>query len=269
MGNEIQPHNQRPAAVWSSGGSAYDKISRGIADSIEHCVLRLDPQPGERILDLSTGTGWTSRSVARRGARVTGVDIAADLVAAAQSTAKTEGLAIEYRIGDAESLPFSDGEFDAVVSTCGVMFASRPEAAAAELARVCRKGGRIALTTWLSDSNLFKMFEVMRPYMAPAPNPAPPSPFAWGQTARIRELLGGSFELKFEKGVSYYREPSGEAAWNTFSIGYGPTKSLAASLNENKRAELRRDFIAFHDGFPTDLGICVPREYWVTLGVKR
>lgn len=74
MENAIQPHNQRPAAVWSSGGSAYDQISRGIADSIEHCVLRLDPNPGERILDLSTGTGWTTRSVARRGARVTGVD---------------------------------------------------------------------------------------------------------------------------------------------------------------------------------------------------
>ena len=269
MENAIQPHNQRPAAVWNSGGSAYDQISRGIADSIEHCVLRLDPQPGERILDLSTGTGWTSRSVARRGARVTGVDIAADLIAAAQSTAKEQALAIEYRIGDAESLPFADGEFDAVISTCGVMFASRPESAAAELARVCRKGGRIALTTWLSDSNLFKMFQVMKPYMAPPPNPAPPAPLAWGQTARIGELLGGSFELKFEKGVSFYREPSGEAAWRTFSTGYGPTKSLAASLNETKRSELRRDFIAFHDGFPTDLGICVPREYWVTLGVKR
>lgn len=165
MGNEIQPHNQRPAAVWSSGGSAYDRISRGIADSIEHCVLRLDPQPGEYVLDLSTGTGWTSRSVARRGSRVIGVDIAADLVAAAQSTAKAEGLAIEYRIGDAERLSFADSEFDAVVSTCGVMFASRPEAAADELARVCRKGGRIALTTWLSDSNLLKMFEVMKRYM--------------------------------------------------------------------------------------------------------
>lgn len=269
MRSEIQPHNQRPAAVWSSGGGAYDRISRGIADSIEHCVLRLDPQPGEYILDLSTGTGWTSRSVARRGARVIGVDIAADLIAAAQSTAKAEGLAIEYRVGDAESLPFADGEFDAVVSTCGVMFASRPEAAAAELARVCRKGGRIALTTWLSDSNLFRMFEVMKRYMPPPPNPAPPSPFAWGQTARIRELLGGSFELKFEKGVSYYREPSGEAAWKTFSTGYGPTKSLAASLDEARRAELRRDFIAFHDGFPTDLGICVPREYWLTVGVRK
>ena len=103
--------------------------------------------------------------MARRGSRVIGVDIAADLVAAAQSTAKAEGLAIEYRIGDAERLSFADSEFDAVVSTCGVMFASRPEAAADELARVCRKGGRIALTTWLSDSNLLKMFEVMKRYM--------------------------------------------------------------------------------------------------------
>ena len=63
----VQPNNERAAAVWSSGGAKYDQVSRGIADSIEHCVLRLDPQPGERILDLATGTGWTSRAVAKRG----------------------------------------------------------------------------------------------------------------------------------------------------------------------------------------------------------
>src|SRR2546421_8237484 len=102
---EIQPHNAKPAAVWSSGGTNYDQISRGIADSIEHCVLRLDPKPGERILDLATGTGWTSRLVARRGANVTGVDIAADLLAGARERAEAEGLNIEYRIGDAEQLP--------------------------------------------------------------------------------------------------------------------------------------------------------------------
>ena len=128
-------------------------------------------KPGERILDLATGTGWTSRLVAKRGATVIGADIAADLVAAAQERAKADGLDIEYRIGDAEKLPFADGEFDAVISTCGVMFASRPEAAAAEVARVTRKGGRVALTTWLPDSNLFKMFLVMKPYMPPPPNP--------------------------------------------------------------------------------------------------
>lgn len=269
METSIQTHNQRPAAVWSSGGADYDHISRCIADSIAHCVLRLDPQPGERILDLATGTGWTSRQVARRGAKVIGADIAADLLAAARAQAQAEGLTIGYQLGDAEALPFADGEFDAVISTCGIMFASRPEAAAAELARVTRKGGRIALTTWLSDSNVFKMFQVMKPYMAAPPSPPPPSPFEWGRTERIRELLTDNFDLKFEKGVSCYREPSGEAAWNTFSTGYGPTKALAASLDESKRAELRRDFIAFHDGFPTELGICVPREYWMTLGEKR
>ena len=100
----IQPHNTKPASMWSSGGPRYDQISRGIADSIEHCVLRLNPQPSERVLDLATGTGWTSRLVAARGARVVGADIAGDLIAAARERAQMEGLDIEYRLGDAENL---------------------------------------------------------------------------------------------------------------------------------------------------------------------
>jgi SAM-dependent methyltransferase len=262
-------HNERPAAIWSAGGQDYDTISRGIADAIEHCVLRLDPQPGERILDLSTGTGWTSRVVARRGASVIGADIAADLLAAARARAEVEELAIDYRIGDAEDLPFRDGEFDAVVSTFGVMFASRPEAAAAELARVCRPGGRLALTTWMWDGSLPKMFAVMKRYMPAPPVPAPASPFDWGRLDRLGELLGSAFDLQFERGVSYYREPSAAAAWQTFSTGYGPTKSLAASLDPERRDAFKQDFIAFHDGYATELGICVPREYWLTVGVRR
>lgn len=82
-------------------------------------------------------------------------------------------------------------------------------------------------------------------------------------------MLGKDFDLAFEKGVSYYREPSGEAAWKTFSQGYGPTKALAGNLDESRRAEFRRDFVAFHDQFSTPLGICVPREYWVTRGTRR
>jgi SAM-dependent methyltransferase len=265
----IQPHNQKPASVWNSGGSGYEEISRGIADSIEHAVLRLFPQPGERILDLATGTGWTSRLVTRRGAKVVGVDLGEDLIRAAQERARAEGLDVEYRVADAESLPFEDGEFDAVISTCGIMFVSRPEAAAAELARVTRENGRIALTTWLPDSNVFEMFKIMKTYMAPPPDPAPPSPFAWGKPERVRELLDSGFDLKFERGTSFYREPSGEAAWQTFSENYGPTKALAGSLDERRRADLRRDFIAFHEGFRTELGICVPREYLLTVGLRR
>jgi ubiquinone/menaquinone biosynthesis C-methylase UbiE len=265
----IQAHNQRAATVWSSGGAAYDRISRGIADSIEHAVVRLDPQPGERILDLATGTGWTSRSVARRGAQVVGVDIADGLLATARAMAQREQLDIDYRLADAEALPFADGAFDAVVSTCGVMFAGKPEAAAAELARVTRPGGRVALSTWLPDGNVFKMFLVMKAHMPAPPQPAPPSPFEWGRRERITELLGTHFDLRFEPGVSMYREPDGQHAWQTFSTGYGPTHMLAASLDDEKRAALQRDFVAFHDGFADELGVCVPRTYLVTLGRRR
>ena len=115
---------------------------------------------------------------------------------------------------------------------------------------------------------MFQMFQVMKKYMPPPPSPAPRSPFEWGSTERIRELLGKAFQLRFEKGVSYYREPSAEAAWETFSKGYGPTRALAASLEPDRRESLRKDFIAFHAGFPTDLGTCVPREYWLTVGVR-
>jgi SAM-dependent methyltransferase len=264
----VQPHNERPAAVWSSGGARYNEISRGIADSIEHCVFRLDPRPGERILDLSTGTGWTSRVIARRGASVVGVDIASDLLDAARATAAAEDLHIDYRLGDAESLPFEDGSFDAVVSTVGVMFATRPEAAAAELARVCRKGGRIALTTWTPDGNVFAMFSVMKRFMPPPPSPAPRSPFEWGRVERVRELLGGAFDLRFERSTSFYREPSAEAAWTVFSTGYGPAKTLAMSLDPNRLEAFRDDFIAFHQTFATELGICVPRDYLLTVGVR-
>jgi SAM-dependent methyltransferase len=264
----IQPHNARPAAVWSSGGEAYEQISRGISDSIEHCVLRLSPQPGERILDLSTGTGWTSRLVARRGATVVGVDIADGLLEVARARARADGLSITYRIGDAEALPFEDGAFDAVVSTYGVMFASRPERAAAELARVCRPGGRLGLTTWHSDGNVFAMFQVMKRYMPAPVDPAPPSPFAWGRPERVRELLAGAFALSFEEGVSSYHEPSGEAAWDTFSRGYGPTRTLAAALDDERREALRRDFIAFHEEFREGQAITVPRRYWLTVGQR-
>lgn len=265
----VLPHNQRAAAMWSSGGGEYDQLSRSIADAIQHCVLRLDATPGERVLDLATGTGWTSRAVARTGAAVTGADIANGLLASARERARAEGLDITYRLGDAEQLPFDDGEFDAVVSTFGVMFASRPEAAAAEIARVTRKGGRVALATWLPDGNVFKMFVVMKPYMQAPIQPAPPSPFEWGRPERIRELMGSAFDLRFETGVSFYRDRSGEAAWNMISAGYGPTKALAASLDEARGAAFRRDFIDFHDSFRTELGISMPRDYLVSVGVRR
>lgn len=269
MTKTIQPHNERPAKVWSSGGAAYDEISRQIASALDHCVRRFDPRAGERVLDLATGTGWTARLLARQGAEVTGVDIAAELIAAAKARGAPEGGSVRYELGDAEALRFGDDTFDGVTSTFGVMFASRPDAVAGELARVCRPGGRIALAVWKDDSSLAKMFTVMKPYMPPPPDPAPPSPFAWGNRKRVTELLGDAFDLTFEEGVTAYHDRDGRAAWKVFLEGYGPTKTLAGSLDEERRAALEADFVAFHDGFATPLGISMPREYLLIHGLRR
>ena len=83
------------------------------------------------------------------------------------------------------------------------------------------------------------------------------------------DALLNAYVQPHTQGVSYYREPSGEAAWETFSRGYGPTRSLAESLDPVRREAFRNDFIAFHAGFPTPLGTCVPRTYWLTIGKRR
>jgi SAM-dependent methyltransferase len=240
-------------------------VSETIADAIEHLVVRIAPQASERCLDLATGTGWTARRMKARGGGVVGIDIGAGVIDAARTLAPE----MDFRVGDAEQLDFADGAFDVVTSTFGVMFVGRPEDAAREIARVCRKGGRVGLCTWPPDDTIEGLFKVMRPYMPPPPATPPSSPFEWGKPERLRQLLGEPFDLKFETGITTMRLPSGQDAWNLFVEGYGPTKALAASCSAERRRDLERDFIAYHDRFRTDLGVAMPREYLVTLGTRR
>jgi 2-polyprenyl-3-methyl-5-hydroxy-6-metoxy-1,4-benzoquinol methylase len=271
MSNAVQSHNVKAQGVWNAPAGRYDAISRSIADAIEHAVERLHPKPGERILDLATGTGWGSRVVAQRfpGAKITGADIAEQMLEYAQSTAAALKLDIEYLQADAEKLPFADASFDAVVSTFGVMFVGKPEAAAAELARVVKPGGRVVLSTWKNDSNLFHMFGVMKKFMPAPPQPPPPSPFEWGKVERLTELLAGNFNLQFEEGTNRFRYASGEEAWELWVNHYGPAKSLAANLDDARRAEFKRDMIAWHETFRSELGYDQPRQYVITRGVRK
>jgi ubiquinone/menaquinone biosynthesis C-methylase UbiE len=267
----VQAHNLKAQSVWNSPGGRYDDVSRSIADAIEHAVERLELKAGERVLDLATGTGWASRVLAQRfaGLSVTGADIAEHMLEHARAIAAAQKLEIDYRHADAEQLPFADASFDAVVSTFGVMFVGKPERAAAELARVIKQGGRVSLATWQHDSNVASLFGVMKQFMPAPPQAAPPSPFEWGKRARLHELLDADFEIEIEEGTNHFRYASGEQAWNLWVNHYGPSKTLAGSLDDARRAEFKQALIAWHETFASPLGYDQPRRYLITRGIRK
>jgi SAM-dependent methyltransferase len=261
----ILAHNEKAAATWGSGGIAYDSVSENILDAIDHVVSRIAPQPGETCLDVATGTGWTARRIKRRGANVIGIDIGVGVIEAAKKLDPD----IDFRVGDAEQLAFPDEAFDLLTSTFGVMFVAHPEDATRELARVCKRGGRLGICTWPPADTVEGLFKVIRSYMPPPSATPPPSPFEWGKPDRLRELLGSALDLKFEKGVTTLRLPSGQTVWDLFVEGFGPLKTVAAACDEKRRKELERDFVVFHDQFRNDLGVAMPREYLVTVGIRK
>jgi SAM-dependent methyltransferase len=255
---------QRQSVMWGNG--PYQRITETIVDIHDIVLERLAPQDGDRWLDLACGTGAVAERAAAAGADVTGIDLAPALIETARERAESLGLAIDYAVGDAENLDVPDASFDKLSSTCGIMFAPDHEAVAGELARVTRPGGRIALANWTPTGGLAKMFAVMAPYQ---PAPPPSSPFAWGDEARVTELLGETFELELEEHVSTLRIPSAEDYWELFSTSYGPTKTLAEGLGE-RREDLHRDWVEFFESNYAENGeIAHTREYLLVLGTRR
>lgn len=266
-GGQVLAHHLAAASVWGQGGTLYDDISFGLSDALGHAAQRLDARADEQILDVATGTGWSARNVARTGARVTAVDISAELLSAADDLSAHIRPSITFQLGDAEALPFPDGSFDGVISTFGVIFAQNQQQAAKELGRVCRKGGRLSLATWAPDGSVQKFLAIIAKH-SDAPPPRV-SPLAWGDRRHIEELLGRDFELKLERGVNNAYHPDTDHIWERYARGFGPMRQLIDSLEADKRKALRADVDAYHKHYDTAAGLHVKREYLIILGARR
>ena len=176
----------RQQAAWSSGdyavvGTTLQWVGEQLAEA---CDLRWD----ERVLDVAAGNGNATLAAARRGARVTSTDYVASLLDRGAERARAERLDIEFKVADVEALPFADASFDAVLSTFGVMFAPDHTRSAAEMARVCRPGGRIGMANWTPDSLIGRLFKVLGRYMPPPAGVQSPS--LWGSEPHLKALFG-------------------------------------------------------------------------------
>jgi SAM-dependent methyltransferase len=239
MTPEMENLKSKLRTTWIAGD--FGEIAKSLASGGEEFVERLDLKPGMKVLDVACGTGNLALPAARAGAAVTGVDIAPNLIEQAKASAAAEGLNIRLDVGDAEDLPYEDGEFDVVMTMFGAMFAPRPDVTAGELKRVCKPGGLIAMANWTPGGFTGEMFKIGAGYVPPPPGM--PSPVLWGVEDTVRERLSeGISDLQTTKQPIEFNFPFGPAeVVEHFRQYFGPTQKAFESLDENSQAALRAD----------------------------
>jgi ubiquinone/menaquinone biosynthesis C-methylase UbiE len=260
---------ERQQAAWSSGD--FHAVATRIALTADSLVDTADLQAGWRVLDVATGSGNAAIAAARLGCVAVGVDYVPSLLDRGRIRAVAEGLDLELVEGDAEDLPFPDASFDAVTSVFGSMFAPNHAKAAAELLRVCRPGGTIALASWTPDGFIGELFRTVAGHVPPPAGV--PSPMLWGTEAHLRELFGeGISSLEVEERTFTFRFRSAEEFVSFFREWYGPTLKAFAALEGEAQQALQRDLIELVRRFDRLGGggaVAIPSTYIEAVAAAR
>jgi ubiquinone/menaquinone biosynthesis C-methylase UbiE len=231
----------RQQSAWASGDYAVIGTTLQLAGELlaEACDLRYD----EKVLDVAAGNGNATLAAARRGCKVTSTDYVPQLLERGAERARAEGLTAEFVPADAEALSFGDAAFDCVLSTFGVMFAPDQPRAAAELIRVCRRGGRIGLANWTPAGFIGRLFKTLGRHVPPPPGTV--SPALWGDRSHLESLFGASAaRIDITPRVFQFRYRSAAHFIEVFRTWYGPVHKAFASLPADRAAALEADLLA-------------------------
>jgi ubiquinone/menaquinone biosynthesis C-methylase UbiE len=250
----------RQQGAWSSGDYAVVGTTLQIVG--EELCEALDLRSGQTVLDVAAGNGNVSLAAARRWCDVVSTDYVPALLERARERADAEGLGITFREADAEDLPFSDGSFDVVVSTFGVMFTPDQERAAAELVRVCKRGGKIGLANWTPEGFIGQVFKTIGKHVPPPPGAK--SPALWGTRTRMIELFEPhASSIKSAHRHFAFRYHSPEHWLEIFKTYYGPLLKTFAALAPPAQSALERDLMSLIGQFNRsgDGSMVVPSEY--------
>ncbi|EJM56043.1 class I SAM-dependent methyltransferase [Pseudomonas sp. GM48] len=258
----------RQMASWASGdyaviGTTLQIVGEQLAEA---CDLLCD----ERVLDVAAGNGNATLAAARRGCQVTSTDYVAALLERGEERARAERLNVTFQVADAEALPFADASFDAVLSTFGVMFAPDQPKAAAELARVCRPGGRIGLANWTPEGFVGQMFKTLGQHLPPPPGANPPS--RWGTEAWLHEHFDErEFLLQVTRRTFNFRYRSAAHFIDTFRDWYGPVHKAFAALPPDGAMALETDLSDLINRMNRagDKSLVVPSEYLEVVITRR
>lgn len=238
---DINAIKSKMAGMWATGDFGY--IARTLIPAAENFVKSLNIPAGAKVLDVACGSGNLALVAAENGADAKGLDIVEDLIRQSKERAKEANLNVDFLVGDAESLPYDDNEFDFVITMFGAMFCPRPDVTSKELFRVCKPGGIVAMANWIPNDFAEDFFGTIRKY-APPPPPGVPPPNDWGVEEIVKERFGNlAKDIKFTKKTTelYYDvPPSGTTDY--FIKYFGPIKSLYDNMDdEKKRDEFRND----------------------------
>lgn len=217
---------------------------------------------GQTALDVAAGNGNATLAAARRWCDVTSTDYVESLLARGKERAEADRLDVTFQKADAEALPFESESFDAVMSTFGVMFTPDQMQSAAEMARVCRSGGKIGMANWTPESFIGHLFKTIGKH---APPPAGvQSPALWGTKERLAEMFGGrAATIEMTSRMFNFRYRSPDHFMDVFTNLYGPVHKAFASLETSGQESLRKDILTLVDMFnvATDETMIVPAEY--------
>jgi len=218
------------------------------------------PRPGEHVLDVGTGSGGLALRAAQTGASVTGVDISEDGIARARSLAGEQEIDARFELGDAQALPYDDGAFDVVLSAFGINFAADRRAAAAELARVCRPGGRVGLALIPRPSRAAEMWDLLRSYGGGGEGD---HPAAFAEDAE--GLLADDFVVETHlREVPRETSPGSEMTWEDSLATFAPLRELVDTLEPDRVTALRNDLRDLFERWGER-----PASYLLVLGTRR
>jgi ubiquinone/menaquinone biosynthesis C-methylase UbiE len=265
---EMETLKSKLKTTWEAGD--FSEVAKHIGTAAEVFVERLHIQPGMKVLDVACGSGNLAIPAAKKGANVTGLDLAQNLVEAAKKRAEAEGVTAKFEQGDAEALPYDDNTFDVVMTMYGAMFAPRPEIVADELIRVCKPGGIIAMANWTPEGHAGQMFKLSGKYLPP---PNMPPPVQWGVPEIVAERFGDRVsDLKMTKQMADMKFEYGPAeVVEHFRQYFGPTVMAFKAIPEENHEAFRADLEALwaKNNTATDGTTHARGEYLEVIATKK